>query len=96
MHSRYCINFQPDFSLPFLVHILRIDFTYHQKVHADFLQVRWITIAVTKFSRVGHLKNSLNENMAVLVAKDGQEVEEHCGSELVRLIDEEYEHARAD
>jgi hypothetical protein len=33
----------------------------------------------------------LNENQPVLVAKDGQEVEEVCGEELTRLIDEEAE-----
>jgi hypothetical protein len=40
---------------------------------------------------VHHLKNSLNENMAVLVAKDGQEVEERCGADLLKCIDEEFE-----
>jgi YTH domain-containing protein 1 len=48
-------------------------------------------VAPTRFGRVGHLKNKLNENQAVLVAKDGQEVEEVCGEQLTRIIDEEAE-----
>jgi hypothetical protein len=57
-------------------------------------QVSWITIANTRFSRVGHLKNALNEGLAVLIGKDGQEIEEKCGSELCRLLDEEAEGQR--
>ena len=52
-------------------------------------RLRWITIAETRFSRVGHLKNSLNENQAVLVGRDGQEIEPECGRALCELIDEE-------
>lgn len=51
--------------------------------------IRWITIAETRFSRVGHLKNALNEYQAVLVGRDGQEVDERCGAALCELIDEE-------
>ncbi|EON69044.1 hypothetical protein W97_08357 [Coniosporium apollinis CBS 100218] len=51
--------------------------------------IRWITIANTRFSRVGHLKNALNENLAVLVGRDGQEIEQNCGAALCELIDEE-------
>lgn len=43
----------------------------------------------TRFSKVGHLKNALNEMAAVLVGRDGQEIEENCGRELCLLIDEE-------
>lgn len=50
--------------------------------------VRWITVAETRFSKVGHLKNMLNEGQAVLVGRDGQEIEESCGLELCKLIDE--------
>lgn len=51
--------------------------------------IRWITIAETRFNRVGHLKNSLNEGQAVLVGRDGQEIEGQCGRKLCELIDEE-------
>lgn len=47
----------------------------------------------TLFRRVGHLKNSLNENQAVLIGKDGQEIEENCGTGLIELIDEEFKEA---
>ncbi|OCK84959.1 YTH-domain-containing protein [Lepidopterella palustris CBS 459.81] len=50
--------------------------------------IRWITIAETRFSRVGHLKNSLNEGQAVLVGRDGQEIEEECGRMLCECVDE--------
>ncbi|KAI9753885.1 MAG: hypothetical protein M4579_004961 [Chaenotheca gracillima] len=52
-------------------------------------RIRWITIAETRFSHVGHLKNAYNENQACLVARDGQEVEQGCAIELCHLIDEE-------
>lgn len=38
---------------------------------------------------MGHLKNAYNENQAVLIGKDGQEIEENCGAGLIELIDEE-------
>lgn len=57
-------------------------------------RIRWITIADTRFSRVGHLKNPYNENQAVLIARDGQEVEERCGAALCDLIDDEADHMR--
>lgn len=51
--------------------------------------IRWITIAETRFNRVGHLKNALNEGQAVLVGRDGQEIEGSCGEALCGLIDED-------
>lgn len=53
-------------------------------------RIRWITVADTKFRTVGHLKNAYNEGLAVLVGRDGQEIEEECGTALCELIDEEY------
>ena len=51
--------------------------------------IRWITTAETRFNRIGHLKNALNEGQAVLVGRDGQEIEEGCGAALCEAIDEE-------
>jgi hypothetical protein len=51
--------------------------------------IRWFTVAETRFSRVGHLKNLLNEGQAVLVGRDGQEIDEQCGRALCELIDDE-------
>ncbi|KAL9607876.1 MAG: hypothetical protein Q9167_007254 [Letrouitia subvulpina] len=58
-------------------------------------RIEWITIAETRFHRVAHLKNALNEGQMVLVGKDGQEIEAECGRSLCELIDEEaLEHKR--
>jgi len=46
-------------------------------------RVEWISKVSVEFYRIGHLKNSYNENMPVLVGKDGQEIEEECGRALV-------------
>lgn len=56
---------------------------------AGAFKVKWLVICATRFHRIGHLKNSLNDNMAVLIGKDGQEIEENCGAGLIELIDEE-------
>lgn len=48
--------------------------------------VEWISIAETPFSRAGHLKNVLNDGLAVVVGRDGQEIEERCGRELCKII----------
>jgi hypothetical protein len=55
--------------------------------------IRWITISETRFNRVGHLKNALNDNQAVLIGRDGQEIEENCGAGLCELIDQEADRA---
>ena len=49
----------------------------------------WITISETRFNRVGHLKNAFNDNQAVLVGRDGQEIDKNCGARLCELIDKE-------
>ncbi|KAH7419069.1 YT521-B-like domain-containing protein [Cadophora sp. MPI-SDFR-AT-0126] len=56
---------------------------------AGAFRVRWLVICSTRFHRIGHLKNALNDNLAVLIGKDGQEIEENCGARLIELIDEE-------
>ncbi|KAL9602058.1 MAG: hypothetical protein Q9179_002668 [Wetmoreana sp. 5 TL-2023] len=55
----------------------------------DPFRIQWISITETRFNRIGHLKNALNEGEAVLVGRDGQEIEEECGRRLCELIDEE-------
>lgn len=62
---------------------------------AGAFHVKWLVICSTRFHRIGHLKNSLNEGQAVLIGKDGQEIEEGCGRALVECIDEEVEGAIA-
>ena len=51
--------------------------------------IQWIVISEIPFHRTGHLKNTFNEGQAVLVGKDGQEIEPDCGRALCELIDEE-------
>lgn len=63
---------------------LSLSFTQH---NANFW--KWLVICATRFHRVGHLKNPFNENQAVLIGKDGQEIEESCGAALIELIDNE-------
>ena len=46
-------------------------------------RVEWLSTTDVEFYHVGHLKNSLNEHQAVLVGKDGQEIEEECGRQLL-------------
>ncbi|KAL8899616.1 MAG: hypothetical protein Q9207_006103 [Kuettlingeria erythrocarpa] len=54
----------------------------------DPFRIQWITIAPTPFHSVGHLKNALNDGQAVLIGRDGQEIEPECGRALCELIDE--------
>jgi len=56
---------------------------------AGAFKVKWLVICATRFHLIGHLTNALNENQAVLIGKDGQEIEENCGASLIELIDEE-------
>jgi hypothetical protein len=56
---------------------------------AGAFRVKWLVICSTRFHRIGHLKNAFNENQAVLIGKDGQEIEENCGAGLIELINEE-------
>lgn len=53
----------------------------------DPFRIQWITVAETRFNRVGHLKNACNEGQAVLVGRDGQEIEPVCGRRLCEMID---------
>ncbi|KAL8678134.1 MAG: hypothetical protein Q9186_005505 [Xanthomendoza sp. 1 TL-2023] len=53
----------------------------------DPFRIEWITVKETRFHKVGHLKNECNEGQAVLVGRDGQEIEEGCGRALCRVID---------
>lgn len=45
-------------------------------------RVDWLSRTEVEFRRIGHLKNAYNENSAVLVGKDGQEIEDECGRDL--------------
>lgn len=50
-------------------------------------RLKWITIRDTPFEETAELTNSLNEDMPVLVGRDGQEIDGECGRKLAELID---------
>ncbi|KAF7862853.1 uncharacterized protein EAF02_010402 [Botrytis sinoallii] len=58
---------------------------------AGAFRVRWLVICNVRFGKIGHLRNGLNENLPVLIGKDGQEVEEGCGRGLCECLDGEVE-----
>ena len=49
--------------------------------------IDWWSVDEVRFNRCGGLKNALNEGQAVLVGRDGQEIEAECGRSLCKLID---------
>lgn len=51
-------------------------------------RLQWRSVARCPFGRVAHLRNGLNEGLAVVVGRDGQEIEGGCGRGLVRVLDE--------
>lgn len=61
--------------------------TLHWKTSHPF-RVQWISRTETPFWRVGHLRNPLNEDMQVFVAKDGQEIPFDIACELVSVMDD--------
>lgn len=56
-------------------------------------KLRWLATTSVHFRFVGHLKNNLNlddhgQPMAVLVGKDGQEINAEAGMGVVSILDE--------
>jgi hypothetical protein len=65
--------------------------TFVKGIHwdtSDPFRVQWLSKTAVQFWRIGHLKNPYNHHLPVLVGKDGQEIEEECGAELMRLMEE--------
>jgi YTH domain-containing protein 1 len=58
-------------------------------------RVEWLSKVAVEFFRIGHLTNSYNEGLPVLVGKDGQEIEEECGRQLLAEM-QSYVEARND
>ncbi|KAH8744298.1 hypothetical protein F5883DRAFT_661021 [Diaporthe sp. PMI_573] len=42
----------------------------------------------TSFHVAHHLHNSLNEDLSVIVGKDGQEIEDGCGHDLIKVMED--------
>ncbi|KAK0640992.1 YT521-B-like domain-containing protein, partial [Cercophora newfieldiana] len=51
---------------------------------SDPFRIEWLSKTEVEFYRIGHIKNAYNEGNAVLVGKDGQEVEEEAGRKLLK------------
>jgi hypothetical protein len=49
-------------------------------------RVEWLSTTETEFYHFGQLTNSLNNDLPVLVGKDGQEIEEECGRKLLEAM----------
>lgn len=63
---------------------------------SDAFRVQWLSKTRVDFFRIGHLKNALNEGQAVLVGKDGQEIDGECGAALLREMEAYAESVRPD
>lgn len=50
-------------------------------------KVQWISTNVVPFEQVDEITNSLNGNLPVKIARDGQELDEKAGAELCEEID---------
>lgn len=50
-------------------------------------KVQWVSKKVVPFERVGDITNSLNENLPVKIARDGQELDSKAGIDLCKEID---------
>jgi hypothetical protein len=65
--------------------------TFVKGIHwdtSDPFRVQWLSKTAVEFWRIGHLRNPYNEDLPVLVGKDGQEIEEECGAKLMSLMEE--------
>ncbi len=60
--------------------------TLHWETTPPF-RVDWLNTTPASFHLVHHLVNSLNENRSVIVGKDGQEIEDECGRQLVEELE---------
>jgi len=50
-------------------------------------RVEWFNKTTTSFQYVHHLRNALNGDLPVIIGKDGQEIEESCGRDLIKEMD---------
>lgn len=58
----------------------------------EAFRLKWIRMGDTPYWMVGNLKNPLNEDMNVFVARDGQEIPEDVGHALCDIIDDNLDH----
>ncbi|KAM7224088.1 hypothetical protein V8F06_000561 [Rhypophila decipiens] len=63
--------------------------SWMSNVHWDSsppFRIEWLSKVPVSFTLVGDLRNSFNEDHPVLVGKDGQEIEENCAIDLLRVM----------
>ncbi|KAL7929071.1 YT521-B-like domain-containing protein [Trichoderma chlorosporum] len=51
-------------------------------------RIQWLNTTRTDFWRLGDLRNPLNGGRLVFIGKDGQELPEACGREVIRVLDQ--------
>lgn len=50
-------------------------------------RVEWLSTTEVEFRHISYLLNPLNDNLPVLVGKDGQEIGEECGRRLLEAME---------
>ncbi len=60
----------------------------HWKTTYPF-RVQWLGTTEVVFHRIGHITNSLNDGLPVLVGRDGQEIEAKAGRQLFETMQEQ-------
>ncbi|KAL7957070.1 YT521-B-like domain-containing protein [Trichoderma compactum] len=56
--------------------------------HSSPFRVQWLSTHRTEFWNFGKLRNPLNDGKPVFVGRDGQEIPETCGREMICVLDQ--------
>jgi YTH domain-containing protein 1 len=57
-------------------------------------RIEWLSKTPVDFHPIGHLTNKYNEDLPVLVGRDGQEIDDECGRAFVALMKSKAEEIR--
>lgn len=55
----------------------------------DPFEIEWLSTSPCERHHVGHLRNTLNDDLPVTRSRDGQEISEAAGLEMVRIMSRE-------
>jgi len=55
----------------------------------DPFEIEWLSTAPCERHHVGHLRNTLNDDLPVTRSRDGQEISEAAGLEMIRIMGRE-------
>ncbi|KAH7028110.1 YTH domain-containing protein, partial [Microdochium trichocladiopsis] len=64
-------------------------YQYLKMEATDPFEVEWLSTAPCERHHVGHLRNSFNDDLPVTRSRDGQEISEAAGLEMVRIMSRE-------